>query len=112
MFLNFLNWCCVCFGIYHKNLSNTFTVHFTGNKPGLTMCLLNLKQVNGMCFLVGLVISMQILHRINFMISDDILKTTSVDKLPNDLEGMEASIERLLALIDDVYKYVDNVVVK
>ncbi|XP_059457906.1 eukaryotic translation initiation factor 3 subunit F [Corylus avellana] len=40
----------------------------------------------------------------------DILKTTSVDKLPNDLEGMEASIERLLALIDDVYKYVDNVV--
>ncbi|KAE7996651.1 hypothetical protein FH972_001356 [Carpinus fangiana] len=40
----------------------------------------------------------------------DILKTTSVDKLPNDLEGMEASMERLLALIDDVYKYVDNVV--
>jgi len=39
----------------------------------------------------------------------DILKTTSVDKLPNDLEGMEASMERLLALIDDVYKYVDNV---
>ncbi|XP_022939113.1 eukaryotic translation initiation factor 3 subunit F-like [Cucurbita moschata] len=40
----------------------------------------------------------------------DILKTTSVDKLPNDLEGMEASMERLLALIDDIYKYVDNVV--
>ncbi|XP_062157242.1 eukaryotic translation initiation factor 3 subunit F [Alnus glutinosa] len=40
----------------------------------------------------------------------DILKTTMVDKLPNDLEGMEASMERLLALIDDVYKYVDNVV--
>ncbi|OVA06484.1 JAB/MPN domain [Macleaya cordata] len=40
----------------------------------------------------------------------DILKSTMVDKLPNDLEGMEASMERLLALIDDVYKYVDNVV--
>ncbi|KGN45775.1 eukaryotic translation initiation factor 3 subunit F [Cucumis sativus] len=40
----------------------------------------------------------------------DILKTTSIDKLPNDLEGMEASMERLLALIDDIYKYVDNVV--
>ncbi|GFY82129.1 eukaryotic translation initiation factor 2 [Actinidia rufa] len=40
----------------------------------------------------------------------DILKTTSVDKLPNDLEGMEASMERLLALIDDVSKYVDDVV--
>ncbi|XP_038884110.1 eukaryotic translation initiation factor 3 subunit F [Benincasa hispida] len=40
----------------------------------------------------------------------DILKRTSVDKLPNDLEGMEASMERLLALIDDIYKYVDNVV--
>ncbi|KAK9283152.1 hypothetical protein L1049_011383 [Liquidambar formosana] len=40
----------------------------------------------------------------------DILKSTTVDKLPNDLEGMEASMERLLALIDDVYKYVDNVV--
>lgn len=40
----------------------------------------------------------------------DILKKQSVDKLPSDLEGMEASMERLLALIDDVYKYVDNVV--
>ncbi|XP_058097049.1 eukaryotic translation initiation factor 3 subunit F [Magnolia sinica] len=40
----------------------------------------------------------------------DILKTTMVEKLPNDLEGMEASMERLLALIDDVYKYVDGVV--
>ncbi|KAJ0984091.1 hypothetical protein J5N97_002447 [Dioscorea zingiberensis] len=40
----------------------------------------------------------------------DILKTTMVDKLPNDLEGMEASMERLLSLIDDVYKYVDGVV--
>ncbi|KAK3441813.1 eukaryotic translation initiation factor 3 subunit F [Eucalyptus grandis] len=40
----------------------------------------------------------------------DILKKQSVDKIPGDLEGMEASMERLLALIDDVYKYVDNVV--
>ncbi|PON69056.1 JAB1/MPN/MOV34 metalloenzyme [Parasponia andersonii] len=40
----------------------------------------------------------------------DILKPTAVDKIPTDLEGMEASLERLLALIDDVYKYVDNVV--
>ncbi|KAI6684974.1 hypothetical protein NL676_030887 [Syzygium grande] len=40
----------------------------------------------------------------------DILKKQSVDKIPSDLEGMEASMERLLALIDDVYKYVDNVV--
>ncbi|XP_049403114.1 eukaryotic translation initiation factor 3 subunit F [Solanum stenotomum] len=40
----------------------------------------------------------------------DMLKTTTVDKLPNDLEGMEASMERLLALIDDVHKYVDDVV--
>ncbi|XP_077238737.1 eukaryotic translation initiation factor 3 subunit F-like [Tasmannia lanceolata] len=40
----------------------------------------------------------------------DILKKTIVDKLPNDLEGMEASMERLLALFDDVYKYVDDVV--
>ncbi|KAG1337744.1 Eukaryotic translation initiation factor 3 subunit F [Cocos nucifera] len=40
----------------------------------------------------------------------DILKMTMVDKIPNDLQGMEASMERLLALIDDVYKYVDDVV--
>lgn len=42
----------------------------------------------------------------------DILKTTSVDKLPTDMEGMEATMERLLALIDDTYKYVDDVVVR
>ncbi|KAG1365858.1 Eukaryotic translation initiation factor 3 subunit F [Cocos nucifera] len=40
----------------------------------------------------------------------DILKMTMVDKLPNDLEGMEASMERLLGLIDGVYKYVDDIV--
>lgn len=40
----------------------------------------------------------------------DVLKATSVDKLPNDLEGMELTMERLLTLINDVYKYVDSVV--
>ncbi|XP_057968144.1 eukaryotic translation initiation factor 3 subunit F [Malania oleifera] len=40
----------------------------------------------------------------------DILKSSTVEKLPSDLEGMETSMERLLALIDDVHKYVDNVV--
>ncbi|XP_010534569.1 PREDICTED: eukaryotic translation initiation factor 3 subunit F [Tarenaya hassleriana] len=40
----------------------------------------------------------------------DILKSTAVDKLPSDLEGMELTMERLLALINDVYNYVDNVV--
>lgn len=34
-----------------------------------------------------------------------------MDKLPNDLEGMELTMERLLTLINDVYKYVDSVVV-
>lgn len=47
-----------------------------------------------------------------FFVAVDVLKTTMVDKLPNDLEGMETSMERLLALIDDVYKYVDDVVVR
>ncbi|KAJ3668881.1 hypothetical protein LUZ60_010831 [Juncus effusus] len=40
----------------------------------------------------------------------ELLKNTSVDKIPNDLEGMEASMERLYTLINDVYKYVDDVV--
>ncbi|KAG4181518.1 hypothetical protein ERO13_A10G233100v2 [Gossypium hirsutum] len=40
----------------------------------------------------------------------DILKKTAVDKFPNDLEGMEVTMGRLSALIDDVYKYVDDVV--
>lgn len=43
--------------------------------------------------------------------ADDTLKATTVDKIPSDLEGMEASMEHLLALIDDIYKYVDDVVV-
>ncbi|EPS57575.1 hypothetical protein M569_17242, partial [Genlisea aurea] len=40
----------------------------------------------------------------------DVLKPTNVDKLPSDIEGMETSMKRLLALIEDVYKYVDDVV--
>ncbi|ONK62049.1 uncharacterized protein A4U43_C08F36270 [Asparagus officinalis] len=40
----------------------------------------------------------------------DILKKTTVDKLPNDLESMEATLEHLHALIEDVYRYVDGVV--
>jgi translation initiation factor 3 subunit F len=40
----------------------------------------------------------------------DLLKTSMVDKLPTNLEGMEVSMERLLALIDDVSKYVEEVV--
>ncbi|XP_047328451.1 eukaryotic translation initiation factor 3 subunit F-like [Impatiens glandulifera] len=42
-------------------------------------------------------------------VSYDVLKSTMADKLPNDLEGMEASMEHLLALIEDVYRYVDDV---
>ena len=45
------------------------------------------------------------------MIAVDILKTTMVEKLPSDLEGMETFMERLLTLINDVYKYVYNLVV-
>lgn len=41
----------------------------------------------------------------------DILKTAMVDKLPGDLDGMEVLTERLVALINDFYKYVDDVVV-
>lgn len=40
----------------------------------------------------------------------DILKTTALEKLPSDMEGMEMLLERLLSLINDVYKYVDDVV--
>ncbi|KAF7816344.1 eukaryotic translation initiation factor 3 subunit F [Senna tora] len=40
----------------------------------------------------------------------DVLKSTNVDKIPTDLEGMEVSMEHLLALIDDAHKYVDDVV--
>ncbi|KAG5081328.1 hypothetical protein AAZX31_02G239200 [Glycine max] len=40
----------------------------------------------------------------------DTLKATAVNKIPSDLEGMEASMGHLLALIDDIHKYVDDVV--
>ncbi|KAL9269922.1 Eukaryotic translation initiation factor 3 subunit F-like protein [Drosera capensis] len=42
----------------------------------------------------------------------DLLKSTVADKIPSDLEGMEGSMEKLLTLIDDVYKYVHDVVEK
>lgn len=40
----------------------------------------------------------------------DVLKKTMVEKLPNDLEGLEATIERLQDMIDRVFRYVDDVV--
>jgi len=40
----------------------------------------------------------------------DVLKKAIVDKLPNDLEGLEATMQGLHALIEDVFKYVDDVV--
>ncbi|KVI04641.1 hypothetical protein Ccrd_017044 [Cynara cardunculus var. scolymus] len=40
----------------------------------------------------------------------DYFEATTVDKLPTDMEGMEATMERMLALIDDTYKYVGDVV--
>lgn len=40
----------------------------------------------------------------------ELLKSTMADKIPSDLEGMESTLERLLALIDEIYKYVDDVV--
>lgn len=43
---------------------------------------------------------------------DELLKTTMADKIPSDLEGMESTLQTLLVLIDDVYKYVDDVVVR
>lgn len=46
------------------------------------------------------------------MVVDELLKSTMADKIPSDLEGMESTLERLLALIDDIYKYVDDVVVR
>uniref|UniRef100_A0ACD5Z2T5 Uncharacterized protein n=1 Tax=Avena sativa TaxID=4498 RepID=A0ACD5Z2T5_AVESA len=40
----------------------------------------------------------------------ELLKSTMVDKLPNDLEGMESSMQKLYLLIDEIYKYSDDVV--
>lgn len=41
----------------------------------------------------------------------DVLKKTVVDKLPNDLEGLEGTIERLQGMIETVFTFVDDVVV-
>uniref|UniRef100_A0ACD5VAG7 Uncharacterized protein n=1 Tax=Avena sativa TaxID=4498 RepID=A0ACD5VAG7_AVESA len=40
----------------------------------------------------------------------ELLKSTIVEKLPNDLEGMESSMQKLYLLIDEIYKYSDDVV--
>ncbi|KQK08127.1 eukaryotic translation initiation factor 3 subunit F [Brachypodium distachyon] len=40
----------------------------------------------------------------------EMLKSVVVEKLPNDLEGMESSMQKLYALIDEIYKYVDDAV--
>jgi translation initiation factor 3 subunit F len=40
-----------------------------------------------------------------------VLKKTVVDKLPNDLEGLEGTIERLQDMIETVSRYVDDVIV-
>ncbi|AES99541.1 hypothetical protein MTR_5g082010 [Medicago truncatula] len=39
----------------------------------------------------------------------DNLNLTTVDKIPSDLEAMEASMAHILTLIDDNYKYIDDV---
>ncbi|XP_078427390.1 eukaryotic translation initiation factor 2 [Wolffia australiana] len=39
-----------------------------------------------------------------------LLKQPKVEKLPGDLEGMEASMIGLLSLVKDIYRYVDGVV--
>ncbi|GAB2270520.1 hypothetical protein Dimus_005412 [Dionaea muscipula] len=44
------------------------------------------------------------------LVADDLLKSTTIYKIPSDLEGMEDSMEKLLALVDGSYKlYVDDV---
>jgi translation initiation factor 3 subunit F len=45
------------------------------------------------------------------LFSVDVLKKTVVDKLPNDLEGLEGTIERLQDMIETVSRYVDDVIV-
>jgi hypothetical protein len=46
------------------------------------------------------------------LLIDEILKSTMVEKLPSDLEGMGSSMEKLYVLIDEIYKYVDDAVVR
>jgi translation initiation factor 3 subunit F len=45
------------------------------------------------------------------LLSVDVLTKTVVDKLPNDLEGLEGTIERLQDMIETVSRYVDDVIV-
>ncbi|KAG6433264.1 hypothetical protein SASPL_104872 [Salvia splendens] len=72
----------------------------------LDLCMVEAEQI-GCCVLC----TGQLFKIISgFLCTVDVLKPKIVHKLPNDLEGMEATTERLLALIDDVYKYVDSVV--
>eukprot|EP00245_Coleochaete_scutata_P017194 TRINITY_DN8300_c0_g1_i1.p1 TRINITY_DN8300_c0_g1~~TRINITY_DN8300_c0_g1_i1.p1 ORF type:complete len:294 (+),score=59.25 TRINITY_DN8300_c0_g1_i1:76-957(+) len=40
----------------------------------------------------------------------DVLKKTIVDKLPDDLEGLEDSMRRLQGMVETVFRYVDDVV--
>lgn len=61
--------------------------------------------------MVGILMGMQLDNKSFIVMAVDILKSTSVDKLPSDLEGMEVLMERLLTLINDIYKYVDDTVV-
>lgn len=61
--------------------------------------------------IVGILMGMQLNNKSFIVMAVDILKSTSVDKLPSDLEGMEVLMERLLTLINDIYKYVDDTVV-
>lgn len=61
--------------------------------------------------MVGILMGMQLNNKSFIVMAVDILKSTSVDKLPSDLEGMEVLMERLLTLINDIYKYVDDTVV-
>ena len=35
-----------------------------------------------------------------------------MEKLPNDVEGLESTVERLQGMIDTVFRYVEDVVVK
>ncbi|KAI9389594.1 hypothetical protein POPTR_008G065500v4 [Populus trichocarpa] len=59
------------------------------------------------------VLKLQVSHHFLFLVPQarvDILKTTMIDKIPSDLEGMEVSMQRLLALIDGMCNKVDDVV--
>lgn len=47
-----------------------------------------------------------------FFVAVDNLKQTLVEKLPSDLEGLEASFAKLQSLIDSSLSYVDDVLVR